>query len=46
MVSFARTLLHETAHAISNASDIRLEFENELTVLLGEIAKNSISEEK
>lgn len=45
IVSFAGTLLHESAHAISNASDITLEFENELTVLLGQIAKNSIGKE-
>ncbi|SRR5579875_24535 len=36
--SFAGTLLHETAHAISNANDVSREFESALTQLLGIIA--------
>ena len=33
--SYAGTLLHETAHALSGASDVSREFELELTNLLG-----------
>ena len=32
---FSRTLLHEVAHALSGASDVSREFENELSKLLG-----------
>ena len=39
LVSFAGTLLHETAHAISGASDITIEFENELTQFLGKLSE-------
>lgn len=42
LVSFAGTLLHETAHAISGASDITIEFENELTQLLGKLSETSL----
>lgn len=42
IVSFAGTLLHETAHAISGASDITIEFENELTELLGKISEKNL----
>lgn len=42
LVSFAGTLLHETAHAISGASDITIEFENELTELLGKISEKNL----
>lgn len=41
IVSFAGTLLHEAAHAISGASDITIEFENELTHFLGKLSGNS-----
>jgi len=37
---FASILLHETAHAISGASDISINFEETLTDLLGKIAVN------
>jgi len=36
--SYAGTLLHEIAHAISGASDISKEFENELINLLGKVS--------
>jgi hypothetical protein len=42
LVSFAGTLLHETAHATSMASDITIEFENELTEYLGEISSKEL----
>ena len=35
---YAGTLLHETAHALSGASDVSREFEMELTRLLGVIS--------
>jgi hypothetical protein len=40
--SFASTLLHETAHATSGATDITEEFEQALTTLLGTLATNGI----
>jgi hypothetical protein len=40
--SFASTLLHETAHATSGATDITEEFELELTELLGKLASKAI----
>jgi len=40
--SYAGTLLHETAHATSGASDISEEFEAELTKVLGTLAKNTL----
>ncbi len=40
--SFAGVLLHETAHAICGYSDITIEFENQLTSLLGIIAEKKI----
>ncbi len=44
---YAGTLLHETAHAISNASDISSDFEKCLTNLLGKIVSNmEFSKEK
>jgi len=39
---FASTLLHEAAHAISNASDVSLDFETALTELLGKTAVNKL----
>jgi hypothetical protein len=39
---YAGTLLHETAHATSGASDISEEFETTLTQLLGTITKNTL----
>jgi len=42
LTSFAGTLLHETAHALSDASDITIEFENELTYLLGKLTNNML----
>lgn len=42
LVSFAGTLLHETSHAISGASDITIEFENELTHLLGKLSETNL----
>jgi len=38
--SYAGTLLHEIAHALSGASDVSREFENELTRLLGRVSDN------
>jgi hypothetical protein len=35
--SFAGTVLHETAHAISGASDVSIDFELALTDLLGKL---------
>lgn len=40
--SYAGTLLHEIAHAISGASDVSREFENELTSLLGKISSKNL----
>ena len=40
---FAGTLLHELVHAIGGAHDQSIEFENELTLLMGEIAAKAIS---
>ena len=40
---YAGTLLHETAHATSGASDISEEFEQELTELLGKVTKEALS---
>lgn len=42
IVSFAGTLLHETSHAISEAPDITIEFENELTHLLGKLSETNM----
>jgi len=41
---YAGTLLHETAHAISGASDVTREFELMLTKLLGKIVKQVLKE--
>jgi hypothetical protein len=41
--AFAGVLLHELVHAISGTDDQSLDFERELTVLIGELAANSIS---
>jgi len=40
--SYAGTLLHEVGHAISGASDVSREFENELTSLLGKTSSKNI----
>jgi hypothetical protein len=40
--AYAGTLLHETAHATSGASDVSEEFETGLTSLLGSITKNAL----
>jgi hypothetical protein len=37
--TYASTLLHETAHATSGATDVSEEFERELTELIGAIAE-------
>jgi hypothetical protein len=42
--AFAGTVLHETAHAISGALDISLEFEIALTDLLGEAAAHVVKQ--
>ena len=42
LVSFAGTLLHEATHAISGATDITIEFENELTHFLGKLSKANL----
>ncbi len=38
--SYAGTLLHETAHAVSGAGDVSREFESELTGIIGQISTN------
>ena len=40
--SYAGTLLHECAHAISGASDVSRDFETELTNVIGCIANKLI----
>ncbi len=40
--SYAGTLLHETAHALSEASDVSREFESELTNLLGKVSYTNL----
>jgi hypothetical protein len=40
--TYAGTLLHEVAHAISGASDTSVDFELELTHLLGMVASKAI----
>ena len=42
IVSFAGTLLHETTHAISGATDITIEFENKLTHFLGKLSEANL----
>jgi len=42
LVDFAGTLLHETSHATSGATDITIEFENELTHLLGKLSETNL----
>jgi len=39
---YAGTLLHETAHALSGASDVSREFELELTRIIGIISSNKL----
>ena len=39
---FAGTLLHETAHALSGASDLNVDFERALTELLGKAADSAL----
>jgi len=39
---YAGTLLHEVAHAISGASDVSREFENELTKVIGTVSSNKL----
>ena len=41
--AFAATLLHEIAHASSGASDLSREFEDALTVVLGEVATSALA---
>jgi hypothetical protein len=41
--TYAGTLLHETAHACSGASDVSEEFEAALTDLLGRLAKRGVN---
>jgi len=41
--TFAATLLHETAHAISRAPDKSIEFESALTKLLGLVSQNALN---
>jgi len=40
--SYAGTLLHETAHALSGAGDVSREFELELTYIIGKISDKSV----
>jgi len=40
---FAGTLLHELVHAISGAQDQSIDFENELSALIGQLAADAIS---
>lgn len=46
LAMYAGTLLHELAHARSDASDISSEFEGELTKLLGIISSNALNHKK
>lgn len=39
---YSGTLLHEIAHAISGASDVSRDFENELTRIMGTISSNKL----
>lgn len=41
---YAGTLLHETAHVISNDTDVSIGFEQQLTAFLGRIAKELLEE--
>jgi len=41
--AFAGTVLHELSHALSGASDVSLEFEQQLTEELGGVASRSIA---
>lgn len=40
--SYASTLLHEIAHARSGATDVTIEFEQELTLFLGKVASRAM----
>lgn len=40
--AYAGTLLHETAHAISGASDISREFEDKLTRVIGIVSSKNL----
>jgi len=40
--TYAGTLLHETAHAVTGASDVSEEFETALTELLGKLAGKAL----
>jgi hypothetical protein len=42
LATFAGTVFHELAHALSNAPDVSLEFEQKLTEEIGEIAARRI----
>jgi len=42
LAAFAGTLLHELGHAISGTTDGTMEFEDELTRLLGQVASVQI----
>ena len=43
ITDYAGTLLHECAHAISDADDVPRDFENELTKIIGELASKIIN---
>lgn len=43
ITDYAGTLLHECAHAISDADDVSRDFENELTKIIGELASKIIN---
>ena len=42
MESYAGTLLHEAAHALSGAGDVSREFELKLTYIIGKISNKSV----
>jgi hypothetical protein len=44
LAAFAGTVLHELSHALSGASDVSLEFEQQLTAELGGVASRSIAD--
>jgi len=44
LATYAGTLLHELAHALSGEADASLAVENELTRLLGVVADSALSE--
>ena len=40
--SYAGTLLHEAVHALSGAKDMTIDFENELTDMIGKVSAKGL----